>query len=76
VEIDKFGPLGKILRPAGYAVAVGAGIVSLVGVIVGFNKLKGWWEKKQLGKKKKQLQGSNQQKRRRRHVRDWTVRVE
>lgn len=70
-EMDPLGPMGKILRPAGWAVAVGAGVLSLVGVVVGVGKLKGWLEKrKRLAKGKKE---GEQKARRRRHVRDWRV---
>jgi len=70
-KMDPLGPMGKILRPAGWAVAIGAGVLSLVGVVVGVGKLKGWLEKrKRLAKGKKE---GEQKVRRRRHVRDWRV---
>jgi len=70
-EMDPLGPMGKLLRPAGWAVAVGAGVLSLVGVVVGVGKLKGWLEKrKRLAKGKKE---GEQKAQRRRHVRDWRV---
>lgn len=66
-EIDPLGPMAKFVRPAGYVLAVGAGIASLVGVVVGYNTIKGWLQKKKASQK-----GEGKQ-RRRRHVRDWTM---
>jgi hypothetical protein len=71
VDDDPLAAVRHILGPVGVAFAAGMGIVSLVGVVFGWRKVREWRERRRQGKGVGQDGG----KVKRRHGRDWRVEI-